>query len=272
MTTEDGYILELHRISGGPKSPPRKGKRVCFLMHGLVFSSITFVFSGPDHALGWHLKLLNLISVKFNTHFSLSAYRLADEGYDVWLGNCRGSIYSVNHTKFKPFGSLKNQKKFWNYTLHEIGDYDLPASIDYVLNHTEQQKLHYLGHSQGCTTFFIMMSERPEMGEKIESMHALAPAVFLKHVKCRLVRSLKPFVSSLYVRFELFSMCSHIHLTLKLFPACKESCSPPSHLSSANPGENISKQKTNSLILWKSFELDHGKNWSNESRKSFLLI
>lgn len=52
MTTDDGYILELHRISGGPKSPPKKGKKVCLLVHGLFFSSVTFLISGPNHALG----------------------------------------------------------------------------------------------------------------------------------------------------------------------------------------------------------------------------
>lgn len=51
-TTEDGYILELHRIVGGPKSPPSKGKKVYFLMHGLIFSSAAFVLSGPNRALG----------------------------------------------------------------------------------------------------------------------------------------------------------------------------------------------------------------------------
>lgn len=51
-TTEDGYILELHRIVGGPKSPPSKGKKVCFLMHGLIFSSAAFVISRPNRGLG----------------------------------------------------------------------------------------------------------------------------------------------------------------------------------------------------------------------------
>lgn len=51
-TTEDGYILQLHRIAGGPKSPPEKGKKVVFMMHALMLSSASFVLSGPEHALG----------------------------------------------------------------------------------------------------------------------------------------------------------------------------------------------------------------------------
>lgn len=52
VTTEDGYVLELHRISGSPKSPPKKGKKVVFLQHGLLDSSATWVLAGPNRGLG----------------------------------------------------------------------------------------------------------------------------------------------------------------------------------------------------------------------------
>lgn len=52
ITTEDGYILESHRISGGPKSPPKEGKKVALLMHGILDSSATWVLTGPNKGLG----------------------------------------------------------------------------------------------------------------------------------------------------------------------------------------------------------------------------
>lgn len=52
VTTEDGYILELHRIAGGSKSPARMGKRVVFLQHGLLDTSATWILTRPNHALG----------------------------------------------------------------------------------------------------------------------------------------------------------------------------------------------------------------------------
>lgn len=52
VTTEDGYILELHRIAGGYKSPARKGKKVVFLQHGLLDTSATWILTRPNHALG----------------------------------------------------------------------------------------------------------------------------------------------------------------------------------------------------------------------------
>lgn len=52
VTTTDGYILELHRITGGPKSPVSGGKKPVFLMHGLLDSSGTWVIMRPTHGLG----------------------------------------------------------------------------------------------------------------------------------------------------------------------------------------------------------------------------
>lgn len=42
----------MHRIPGSPQSPPRWGKRVAFLMHGLLDSYAGYVLMGPHHGLG----------------------------------------------------------------------------------------------------------------------------------------------------------------------------------------------------------------------------
>lgn len=44
--------------------------------------------------------------------------------------------------------------------------------IDYALLRTGQSDLHYIGHSQGTTAFFVMCSLRKEMNAKIRTMHA----------------------------------------------------------------------------------------------------
>lgn len=84
------------------------------------------------------------------------------------------------------------------------GVYDLPASIEYILKITNQTKLQYLGHSQGATAFFVLISERPEYNAKIEMMHALAPSVFMSNTRSPLVRAILPFVFILEVNnFEV---------------------------------------------------------------------
>ena len=58
---------------------------------------------------------------------------LADKGYDVWFGNSRGNIHSLKHIKYD---HEKDLKEFWDFSFEEIGLYDLPAKIDFIINLT----------------------------------------------------------------------------------------------------------------------------------------
>lgn len=156
-----------------------------FLMHGILDTSATWVLMGPDSGL---------------------AYLLSDLGYDVWMGNARGNRYSKNHTKL----SIDSQD-YWDFTFHEMGKYDLPAVIDFILDKSEYDQLHYVGHSQvregspmlpnlnvislqGTAIFWVFCSEQPSYAKKIASMHALAPIAFINDMKSPLFRTLVLFL------------------------------------------------------------------------------
>lgn len=162
VTTEDGYILTLHRIPCKKKCT----SEVIFLMHGLVDSSDTWILQGPNKSLG---------------------YILADKGYDIWMGNARGNKYSLSHEYLRP-----RESKFWQFTWEEIGIYDLTAMIDYTLNSTNKSQLHYIGHSQGTTSFYVMNSMRPKYNNKIKMMFSLAPVAWCKNIKSPIVRMFSP--------------------------------------------------------------------------------
>ncbi|XP_026725377.1 lipase 3-like [Trichoplusia ni] len=172
VTTSDGYILEMHRIPHGRDEHNTRdpSKPIAFIMHGLLSSSADFIVKGPGNAL---------------------AYVLAEAGYDVWLGNARGNFYSRNHLSLNP-SSTFNQN-FWKFSWDEIGNFDLPAFIDYILETTGQSKLHYIGHSQGGTTFLVLNSLRPEYNEKFISFQGLAPASFMNNNNVSMFQSLAPF-------------------------------------------------------------------------------
>jgi hypothetical protein len=72
VTTSDGYILTLFRIRPPNASPSSRPRPVALLWHGLLDSAYTWLYLG-EQALP--LKLVNA-------------------GYDVWLGNNRGSYFS----------------------------------------------------------------------------------------------------------------------------------------------------------------------------------
>lgn len=117
-----------------------------------------------------------------------AGYILYEMGYDIWMANARGNVYSKGHLKYNRNGWRSDRKKYWNFSWHEIGKYDIPATIDYILEKTNFTKVHYIGHSQGTTSFFVMMSERPEYNDKVLFATVMAPAVFMGHVKNELLQ------------------------------------------------------------------------------------
>ena len=75
--------------------------------------------------------------------------------------------------------SLKKFKKslqfLQNSRWEELGQYDLPASIDYVLKETGHEKVSYVGYSLGSAIFFVGANLKPDLNDKIEVMIGLAP-------------------------------------------------------------------------------------------------
>lgn len=93
-------------------------------------------------------------------------------------------------------------KEFWNFSWHEIGFYDLPAMIDYVLNTTQSSRTFYVGHSQGATVLMVLLTTRTEYNEKIAQAHLMAPPVFMKnmpHPIGKLVASELEVISCLFI-------------------------------------------------------------------------
>ncbi|XP_034948972.1 uncharacterized protein [Chelonus insularis] len=180
VTTLDGYMLEMHRITGPHWNPSPANKPVVFLMHGLLSSSVDWIISGPGKAL---------------------AYLLADEGYDVWMGNARGNFYSRKH---KYLSTL--DKQYWLFSWHEIGTRDLPAMIDHVLKETNATKTFYVGHSQGTTSFYVMVSTYPQYNDKIISMSSLAPVAFVKHMTSPFFQILSRFDKPINIMMDMLGM------------------------------------------------------------------
>lgn len=78
-----------------------------------------------------------------------------------------------------------------------MAEHDLPGFIKYIYNHTGQ-KVTYIGHSMGTTTFFASMSNHPENAEMVASMTALAPIVYMKGAK-GVITLLTPFAKNVNV-------------------------------------------------------------------------
>ncbi|KAK1123312.1 hypothetical protein K0M31_008931 [Melipona bicolor] len=179
VVTHDRYVLQLDRITGSKKSPPSNNKPAVLLLHGVLDCSATWLLDAKK-GLG---------------------FILADQGYDVWMGNVRGNRYSRKHLDLSP-----SHSDFWMFSWHEMGIYDIPAMIDYITEQTEQEKIFMITHSQGGTAFFVMASERPEYQQKVTAAFALAPAVFMSRTKSPLFKALAPHANDINLITDLIGM------------------------------------------------------------------
>ncbi|KAF2904689.1 hypothetical protein ILUMI_01486 [Ignelater luminosus] len=168
VVSKDGYVLKMHRIPYG-RSGPSNNRSAVYVQHGFLCSSVDWIISGPGKALG---------------------YYLADAGYDVWLGNVRGNTYSRKHTKWDP---KKDAKQFWDFSWHEIGMDDIPTMVDYVRKQTGQDKIFYIGHSQGTTVSYVMLSQKTEYNSKFRAVISLAPIAYMGRVTSPFLKTFSLF-------------------------------------------------------------------------------
>lgn len=151
----------------------------------------------------------------FNPWPNPSGYYLADRGYDVWLANFRGGKHSISHLTLL----ADDDNDYWDFSFHEMGYYDYPAIIDYVLAKTNRPQLQLIAYSQGTTAFFVMCSERPEYNAKVQSMHGLAPVVFEKEFRSPWLQMYAPLSDMLKVteRWSKFFVVVNTNLIRTVF-------------------------------------------------------
>ncbi|XP_065699371.1 lysosomal acid lipase/cholesteryl ester hydrolase-like [Patagioenas fasciata] len=161
VTTEDGYILAVFRIPAGRNSQNTGKKPTVLLQHGTFGDCIHWISNLPNNSLG---------------------FILADAGFDVWLGNSRGNTWSSKHKTLKPC-----QKEFWQFSFDEIGKYDIPAELYFIMNKTGQKHVYYAGHSEASAAGFIAFSTFPELAQRVKLFLALAPVTTVTHATSPLI-------------------------------------------------------------------------------------
>ncbi|XP_048004494.1 lipase 3-like [Leguminivora glycinivorella] len=157
----DGYILTLHRLRCNKvfeENDYQSKKRIILLHHGLLGSSADWLLLGPKKAL---------------------PYILSDEGHDVWMANARGNIYSRSHVSLN-----LNSDEYWNFSWQEIGERDLPATLDYIRKTSNStEPIDYIGHSMGATALLVLLSVDQNYNRYIRIAFLLAPLAFMAHTQ-----------------------------------------------------------------------------------------
>ena len=125
VVTKDGYVIRVDRL------PNKKSSKVVYLQHGVFDNSFAWVSSGTQSL----------------------AYRLHDLGFDVWLGNLRGTT-QVDKVHVNDRISTK---EYWNFSLNEHAMYDFPAFFHRIKTTKRGEtgkdncKITIVSHSLGLT-------------------------------------------------------------------------------------------------------------------------
>mmetsp|Transcript_2133 Transcript_2133/g.2435 ORF Transcript_2133/g.2435 Transcript_2133/m.2435 type:complete len:418 (-) Transcript_2133:81-1334(-) len=207
VLTEDGYWLTVFRIPG-KKGETREeavtqNKPVIFLQHGILDSADTWIMNYEAEA---------------------PAFLLANEGYDVWLGNTRGNKYSREHQSLNPDDKTDGEK-FFDFSFEEMAKYDVVGNIEYILDTTGKKKLGVMAHSQGTTQMFIRMQDDISWwNENVEVFTSLAGVARLDHCGSKLLTTLAsgPFLVSGIRRLGIYEMFPAQYLENAVFSrVCK---------------------------------------------------
>lgn len=167
VTTLDGYILQVFRMQR--ISELMHSKLPVLMWHGLLDSAFTFLLNMANESL---------------------PYLLADEGYDVWLGNCRGNTYGTAHMFLDP-----RQEAFWQFTWDAFAQRDVPDVISHVLYRTALPKLAYVAHSQGTMQMFAALSAGYVQSSQLACFVALGPVIFASHQRNPILTALSSTLS-----------------------------------------------------------------------------
>lgn len=160
--TKDGFLLGLQRVSSeivnlGLQRPPP-----VLLLHGLFMGGDAWFMDSPNQSLG---------------------FILADHGFDVWVGNVRGTQWSHGHTSLSD-----GDKEFWDWSWQELALYDLEAMLTYI-NSKTSSKVFVVGHSQG-TIMSLAAFTQPDIVNMVEAAALLSPISYLDHISSKFVLNL----------------------------------------------------------------------------------
>ncbi|KAK3924730.1 Lipase 3 [Frankliniella fusca] len=169
--TDDGYILEVHRIPGPRGSGRGRGARGRPAPSGAAAGTKQRppVLMAPGFAATSECLVL-----RNNT----LAFMLADADFDVWLINYRGSFYGRAHKSLRAADA-----RFWDFGVHENGVHDVASTLRYMERATGQGTALYVGHSMGGTALLALLADRPEYNARLRAVWLLTPAAYFHHVR-----------------------------------------------------------------------------------------
>ena len=182
ILTDDGFKLNIFRIQAkGSRMKP--GLHPVLIQHGLDDSALTWLINSEQKSI---------------------PFILANQGYDVWLGNNRGNKFSREHIKY-----TQSQTAFWDFSFQDMGQFDVPSTINIIRQESGASKITIIGHSQGTSQMFAALSDpvvRHKVAPFVDTFHAFAPVVYLSSTELMTFKLAKWFSWALNLASSLFHL------------------------------------------------------------------
>ena len=90
----------------------------------------------------------------------------------MWFANNRGTWYSQGHVKY----DATKDNDYWMFTWADMGLYDDPANIDAIRSLTNNDKIFYVGYSQGTIQMHYGLAHNQDfLAERLLKVVSLAP-------------------------------------------------------------------------------------------------
>jgi pimeloyl-ACP methyl ester carboxylesterase len=206
VQTEDGFILTLWHLYNPREYTPLPDDQRGFRQPDVFYEKHPKMFPSSNcryPVLLIHGLLQSAGAYCTNDDDSLAFY-LCKAGYDVWLGNNRCG-FDPDHKTL-----TYSDPRIWAWNIRHMGVLDLPAFVSRVLYETGFDTLGLICHSQGTTEALVALAkdQRPELGERISVLCALAPAAYagplIKKMHFRFMRIISPGAFRLFFGIHAF--------------------------------------------------------------------
>ena len=136
------------------------------------------------------------------------AFYLVNQGYDVWLNNFRGNIYSRRHITLDP-----ETDEFWSFDMTDLR-FDHMANIQFIIDTTGYPQVHTFGFSFGGGTLAWALALEPEFFEsRIAEGALIAPLVSVAHSNSPLYAILANYEGEIINIFLIFLLSRYSEQT-----------------------------------------------------------
>lgn len=98
----------------------------------------------------------------------------------MWVFNNRITGTSLPNHEYL----TEDDVEFWDFGILEMGQYDLPAVMDYITDVTGKEKMTYVAHSMGTAIMISSMAEvrKDYYKKRLNSFVALAPVARMNRI------------------------------------------------------------------------------------------